>query len=612
MPKIIDPDLLVVGTELTLDTSAKTITLNVAGNLIAKDGVTLQALYSKLILLWETSAYNKFPFPMYTIDAKSGQFIFGFDGGTYNGWKPANDPTRTYLRDGGWEERSAAAVLNRQYVGIVSLGTVNSGSQLYYQRASIDAPSNFTFVDAANEGIQVFGDATNGNFDKRTFFKGYVREYAFKYKDSVLADTGQTATGAYTVNMLLSNDADLDVVATDAYVTKSQTITAATWATGVVTFTSTAHGYVNGDIVVVSGVSPAGYNRHGVVSGVAANTFNLAIAANPGAYVSGGLAKSHYDKIGVRYFSGAYSKDVDSTTDRNFGVVVDAGTHSGIDGSMTAAGAVLTSAAGGIDTGGYFSGATVRVHEGTNAGLYTVASVTATTITITGTFAATEANSSFTLIPAGGLGATLKHVYTKVQYLLRQNSDIDLTAGSVTGKTGSLLLNFVGSRLDCGFFAPANPNGGGTGVMVEGVSNAETNSIRFFDNIAVQREYPFSSSGTLNFNSFLTAGGTGYYRMYFTALPGAGDDYGEASAVTVNDAGALAIAGTISSGAIGFTFDYTNNVQGGRTAGTDANFTLVAGNKGSAKPVVVTGSITQSKTINVTATAEQDRAYSNP
>lgn len=48
MAKITDPDLLNVGTELVLDTSAKTIQLVAAGNLVAKDGVTLQALYKSL------------------------------------------------------------------------------------------------------------------------------------------------------------------------------------------------------------------------------------------------------------------------------------------------------------------------------------------------------------------------------------------------------------------------------------------------------------------------------------------------------------------------------------------------------------------------------------
>ena len=191
MPKITTRAGLVVGTELTIDESLKTFTLNVIGNMIAKDGVTLQALYSKFVELWATLTYQDSPFPMYAIDAKSGQFQFGTDGSRFNGWKPANDATRQMLRDGGWSEfqngvydasgtLTSGGLLQRQYVGIVGLGSVSVGSQLYFQRAAADLPTNFTFNDQANEGIQVFGnavaDATTTTFDKRTFFKGYVRE----------------------------------------------------------------------------------------------------------------------------------------------------------------------------------------------------------------------------------------------------------------------------------------------------------------------------------------------------------------------------------------------------------------------------------------------------
>jgi hypothetical protein len=121
MAKITDGDDLNVGTEITIDTSGKTFTLVATGNLVAKDGVTLQALYSKFIKLWETSSYNKYPFPMYAIDALSGQFQFGTDGGSYNGWKPANDTTRQTPRDGGWTEYTSGGVVDRTYAGIVAL-----------------------------------------------------------------------------------------------------------------------------------------------------------------------------------------------------------------------------------------------------------------------------------------------------------------------------------------------------------------------------------------------------------------------------------------------------------------------------------------------------------
>ena len=46
MAKITTRAALNVGTELTIDEPNRTFTLNVAGNLVAKDGVTLQALFS--------------------------------------------------------------------------------------------------------------------------------------------------------------------------------------------------------------------------------------------------------------------------------------------------------------------------------------------------------------------------------------------------------------------------------------------------------------------------------------------------------------------------------------------------------------------------------------
>ena len=220
MAKITSRASLNVGTELTINETARTFTLNAAGNLVAKDGVTLQALYSKFADLWTTTTYQDSPFPLNAIDALSGQYYFGVDaGGNYNGWKPANDATRNMLRDGGWREYSSAGVLNREYAGFVGLGAINTGAQPYYILNASDAPTNFPFADQFNVGVQVYGDAANGDFDKRTYAKTYCREYGKKYKDSVLADTGKTATGAFLVNFLISNEDDLKIQANDAAMT---------------------------------------------------------------------------------------------------------------------------------------------------------------------------------------------------------------------------------------------------------------------------------------------------------------------------------------------------------------------------------------------------------
>lgn len=468
MAKIIDGDDLVVSTTLGnlgvngniwLDTTAKTFKTAVFGGLTsAKEGLTLQALYSKFIKLWETAAYNQFPFPMYVIDAKSGQFQFGTDGGSFSGWKPADDVTRQMLRDGGWDEYSSAGVLNRQHVGIVSLGDVNTGAQIYYQRAAVDAPADFTFDDEVNEGIQVYGDAANGNFDKRAFFKAFAREEQKIYADSTLADTGQTATGAYTVNVLLSNSDDLNVLVADA-----------------------------------------------------------------------GIAVSPYTGVTVSYYSVAQSIDINDAAD----------------------------------------------------------------------------NYPFSTIVEGNAG-TLQEIYTKVQYLLRQNSDINSAVtnslGTVTGKTAADLMYFVGPDLYCR-----------QGVFVQNVDPNFLNNIYFIDDNGVARQYNYAAAGALQFNSFLTSGGTGYYRMYITDSVTGADDYGTSTAITVNDKDGVPITGTISSSSVGFTFAYDTNTQGGRSVftspGGDVPVTIVAGNKGVAKPVVATGVISRSKGIVIGLVAEQDRAY---
>ena len=208
MAKITSKASLNVGTEIVIDEGAKTIQLVAAGNLVFKDGVTLQAVYSKLVDLWATSTYQDSPFPMYAIDALSGQFQIGTDGATYSGWNWADTNTRNALRDGGWAEYNAAGVKTAEYVGAVGLGSITPATtcQPYYHLAATDAPINFPFTAQFNVGVKVYD---NVSLDKRTYFKAFIREYGKKFKSSVLADTGSTGTGPFKQNFLVANEDDL-------------------------------------------------------------------------------------------------------------------------------------------------------------------------------------------------------------------------------------------------------------------------------------------------------------------------------------------------------------------------------------------------------------------
>lgn len=201
------------------------------------------------------------------------------------------------------------------------------------------------------------------------------------------------------------------------------------------------------------------------------------------------------------------------------------------------------------------------------------------------------ANYPFRIIVDGN-GATLEQIYTKIQYMLRQNSDINTAgdAGSVTGKTAASLLSFVGDTLVTS-----------TGVYIDDIQSADSNRIEFYDQNGVKRTNPYTAAGALSFNAALVGAGSSY-RLFFSA------DYGTASAVTVKNASGVDIAGIISASPIPFDFDYDGDTLGG-TAGTDKAVTLIGIKPGSGKFAVATGTLTRSKAISLSLVGEADRAY---
>jgi hypothetical protein len=113
----------------------------------------------------------------------------------------------------------------------------------------------------------------------------------------------------------------------------------------------------------------------------------------------------------------------------------------------------------------------------------------------------------------------------------------------------------------------------------------------------------------MTFNSVLVGAGSSY-RLMYSAPAGAGNDYGESGAITVLMAdGTTPITGEISSGSIGFDFDYDNSTAGG-TAGTDKAVTLIGIKPGTGKFAVATGTLSRSKGISLSLVAESDRVYS--
>jgi hypothetical protein len=219
--------------------------------------------------------------------------------------------------------------------------------------------------------------------------------------------------------------------------------------------------------------------------------------------------------------------------------------------------------------------------------------------------------------------ATAEQVYEKVQFLLRQQYDINesSTTPNVTGSIGDELLEFVGDTLKCKFNTTwAKPSwGGGGGVIIINYAAADTNRLVFIDDTGTEREELFVATGRITFNTNLLGDSDAFYWMFFTSVPSG--DYGTANAVIVEDASSIPISGTITNNPsitagndyIDFTFDYDQNVQGGRTQGTNAATTIVAIGLETAQFVSSTAlTIEATKTNNISLVAALERNYANP
>lgn len=174
-------------------------------------------------------------------------------------------------------------------------------------------------------------------------------------------------------------------------------------------------------------------------------------------------------------------------------------------------------------------------------------------------------------------------------------------AGTVIGRTADELLRFVGNNLHTA-----------RGVFIDNANANDINRLTFVDQNNVTRIFPFVAAGTLVFNPNLVSDGQAIYRMFFRALPGAGDDFGEAGAVIVNDANNVSISGNVTGPTVPFSFNYDSNVQGGRTAGTDALVTVVAIGLNVGQHVLAESTITRAVGQTITLVAPLERNFINP
>jgi hypothetical protein len=541
MAIITDPDDLNLSTEVILDTDLRTIELAVAGNL-SNDGVTMAALYSFFKILWKDNAsIGLHPFPVTAIDNDAGKYVVGQDpSGNYNGWRFAGTPSRKLIRNGGWSEYDDAGVLQEVHTCVLTLGTFEDSvnDNAYYAFGTDKTVNNsvdFDFAGPVNEAVSVYlrvGNPASCNFATSSTIT--------RASGSFIAD-GYVVGGQVTITDATDsqNDGTFELTAVAAL---ELTVSGTPFGTGA---DSSAMLCVDNRNAVtinlrVRDADPFGKRfaqadlsntdksalSNYVVAFPLSNAMDVKIAASD-ASIGADLP---YTEIRVRFLSAALNKEVDSTTKRDFGIVIDVGSYTRENGATTASSALLTSANLSLGTGealADYAGGTVEIYEGADQGTYTISGTPVNNagtleITLTTTLSATASSISFSMFPASPVTATKEEVYEKVSYLLRQTTDINESVGVVVGRMADSMLRFAGEILevgsaDGGTSFPVNPMGGGSGVLIVGFDINDINNLLFYDNTGTSRVYPFVSAGTISFNtSLIDDPGPAEYKMFFT------------------------------------------------------------------------------------------------
>lgn len=273
---------------------ANTTSGDATGDLL--DGSTLQAVYSFGKEEWRTDTlitgispyYNddlirhEFPFEAIT----SEQFEVG--GGTaHDNWNWFNEYSIKKVRTGGWAEKTALSTTNdlSRQTGIVTLGSLDADTQVYYQQVSeTTTPANFQFLGAINEPIEIYRDDNqdgSADFDRTTYLKLFARKKGKTYVQSEIADIGVTTIQTIVNRFPLSHADDAAIAASDGDILGSnpwRTTTLVTsgsdGAVSITGFTFTAaadtfqtDGVVSGDTLrITSGTQTGNYTIEQVTS----------------------------------------------------------------------------------------------------------------------------------------------------------------------------------------------------------------------------------------------------------------------------------------------------------------------------------------------------------
>src|SRR3990167_3908486 len=372
------------------DTNAKGIWLLEKGAL-SVDGVTMLAFHSFAKEEWKADTFliAAGAFPMIGISFAAGQWQFGVDpSGNNNGWKPAEDitspvtaKTRRLFRNAGWDEIDVSGNTLRKYFNVSTLGTFEDlvNDKAYYRfgtdATNLAAAVDYEFAGPVNEPVlffREFGNPPTCSFPTTSTITrasgSFVNDgYKVGGRVTIRAATQGGNNGTFTLTGVAATTL---TVSGTPFATGADTAAqlAVDNANTFTTFIRVRDADPNGKTFQQANLASGGETAIAskVIKFPLANTTDLDIDETDANIA----ADEPYTEIRVRYLPAAYNREVDSATPRNFGIIVDVGTHSrenGVSNGTTLVTSAGLSLGAGEDLTDY-TGGTRYTREGTGRG----------------------------------------------------------------------------------------------------------------------------------------------------------------------------------------------------------------------------------------------------
>jgi hypothetical protein len=216
-------ELITVEEKATIDMTSRGGGTADANPLSNQDGIKMEALYAferEQRRLDETLRRFDYFF--------EGTFKFGgaykiVNGRVFDDFNGTDTPSttgthggtddRVKIRGSGWNEETTSGI-SRIYYGVVSLGTIETGSSPYYQLSTGATGINFAKDGPIDESIQVYGSTAYGDtgttdFDTRTYLSNRIRTFGYNYDEKILLDSGVTEMGGYSSGFALGETVHL-------------------------------------------------------------------------------------------------------------------------------------------------------------------------------------------------------------------------------------------------------------------------------------------------------------------------------------------------------------------------------------------------------------------